>query len=134
MGCMCCGAAVASWPRQRWREPSGAGTGRNSRSFPARTIPWFHDTGALPQQGQTPAPGWAPSLAATRPLGRFWADSGPVLDRASSSLLLLPVPCPALSRSEGLWRLQPLSHFVLFGDAGDVSADPAQDYPADSYV
>lgn len=62
-------------------------------------------------------------------LGRFWARSGPVLGRVRPPSLL-PVPCPALSPSEELWRLRHRSHSVLFGE----STPPAQDYPADSHI
>lgn len=137
---MVCAGGSCCWPWQRWSEPSGAGgsrggTGRNPRSFPAPKIPRFHGT-AVPQQGQSPAPGWAPSLAAARlwacsgpVLGSFWARSGPVLGRVRPPSLL-PVPCPALSPSEELWRLRHRSHSVLFGE----STPPAQDYPADSHI
>lgn len=62
-------------------------------------------------------------------LARFWARSGPVLGRVRPPSLL-PVPCPALSPSEELWRLRHRSHSVLFGE----STPPAQDYPADSHI
>lgn len=93
---------------------SGDGAGRNLRVFSSLNhsmISWHcRCPMRCPSRHRPPAPGWPPSLATTRPLGRFWAGFGQVLgrfwaglgqvlgSRASSSLLLLPVPCPAVSR------------------------------------
>lgn len=103
---------------------------------PAGTEPCSR-LGALPRRSETLGMFWVGSgellgtfWAGSGPvLGTFWAHSGPVLGRVRPPSLL-PVPCPALSPSEELWRLRHRSHSVLFGE----STPPAQDYPADSHI